>query len=272
MRQGTIANLVLGIALIVAVAFLIRRTTEPAQAQLQSSPNAFAERNDQPQEDPSQQVDPIVESRPYADEPELLSSVDDESWIVDDKPTPFDNQTGLFAGSPFQPELPAENASGSRGDVPCVASGNQAPTYGQSGTSVAQYHAAEPEPINEKARLQSQYVELATRRAQLMTFEELNTAITAAEAETNEVAARRQLEEARDILSRLLEKHPDSKAARKAREMLEFEQKKSADADEGSGDSESSFDYATDGDDPALESEKLSIPDAIDTPDETPIR
>ncbi len=54
--------------------------------------------------------------------------------------------------------------------------------------------------------------------------------------------------------------------------MLEFEQKKSAETAEGADESESSLDDATDGDDPALEFEELSIPDAIDTAAESPSR
>lgn len=87
------------------------------------------------------------------------------------------------------------------------------------------YTTSEPtnfaaQPVDEKTSLKQQYVALATRRAELMTLEELKTELETAKTETNEVAARRELEEAQRILSRILEQHPDSAAAERAKRML----------------------------------------------------
>ena len=76
---------------------------------------------------------------------------------------------------------------------------------------------------NEWLGLQQEFVDLATKRAQMMTVEELQAEIEVARDALREVTARRELEEAREILSRLLQQHPDSEAASKARRMLDAE-------------------------------------------------
>lgn len=86
-------------------------------------------------------------------------------------------------------------------------------------------------PVDEKTQLQQRYVDLATERAQMMTLAELQTEIQAAEVATNEVAARRELEQARAILSRLLDKHPTSEAATQARRMLGTDDVQTSDFD-----------------------------------------
>lgn len=77
--------------------------------------------------------------------------------------------------------------------------------------------------VSEWLQLQKEYVDLASKRAQLMTVEELQAEIGVAQSALTEVKARRELEEAREILSRLLREHPDSEAAAQAKRMLDAE-------------------------------------------------
>ncbi len=140
--------------------------------------------------------------------PRSFPHAENESKSASDEPRPVGN---VFGAS--QPESSFEEVAGNAGNPVPYAPQPGPATFTPNDTTVSQYPATEPVPVNEKDLLQSQYVKLAMQRAELMTVEELKTAIATSEAETNEVSARRQLEEAREILSRLLEQHPDSKAA-----------------------------------------------------------
>lgn len=224
MRQG-ITNVILGTALIIAVTVLLQRTSDPVRAQ-QGSSDPFEELAAQPGE--SSQPQPLTEpgnlSSVFSDEPAPLRAAGTEPGFVAEDPRFYGPASSPF-GDPLQDaasvdelfpfDSPADRAV-------FVAEPEPAPLA--NGYSLRSSCPDTPqEPVNEKAQLQSEYVTLATRRAQLMTIEELRAGIQVATSDTNEIAARRQLEDARAILTRLLEEHPDSEAARKAREMLESE-------------------------------------------------
>ena len=68
-------------------------------------------------------------------------------------------------------------------------------------------------PQSDQQQLRQRFIQLASLRAEKMTVEELKMAIAVAEKHDSEITARRMLEEASAILSRIEESHPESEAA-----------------------------------------------------------
>ena len=103
---------------------------------------------------------------------------------------------------------------------------------------------------DEQTRLRKDFIELAARQASLMTVEELTAAIREMRAETSELTAQRELEQAQTILSRILDLHPESAAAKVVREML------------GKDTGNQTAPENDEGPDPGIEEELDSEPDA----------
>ena len=71
-------------------------------------------------------------------------------------------------------------------------------------------------PKEERDALAKEFVELIKSRSEMMTKEELQQAIKAATVENNRIAARRELEKVKTLLTDIAEKHPNTPAGRAA--------------------------------------------------------
>ncbi len=71
-------------------------------------------------------------------------------------------------------------------------------------------------PKEEREALAKEFVELIKSRSEMMTKEELQQAIKAATVENNRIAARRELEKVKTLLTDIAEKHPNTPAGRAA--------------------------------------------------------
>lgn len=71
-------------------------------------------------------------------------------------------------------------------------------------------------PVDEATQLRKQLVQLVSARAEIMTLQELRTAVARAEAENDRVVAQRELERAAAILHEIADKHPGTPAGKAA--------------------------------------------------------
>ena len=73
---------------------------------------------------------------------------------------------------------------------------------------------------SELQKLRNEYTQIAQSKAALMTAEELKAAVAVAREETSELRAKKELAALVGNLSKLIEKYPQSKAAKEARKLL----------------------------------------------------
>lgn len=158
---------------------------------------------------------------------------------------------GDSASSPFsdlQPTTAAvgfgqdafRESSGLFTDDPAAAQNNPFAAPPVHDPFSATRHVGNVRPVDEEILLRQQFLELARKQSELMTTAELKSAVGVAATSVSELAAKRSLERARVLLEQILEQHPESTAAKAARDMLKPSDSPQADHPLEAGEEENS--------------------------------